>query len=334
MKTNNSFEEIWEKIKSSKKILMSLHYGPDGDSLASCVAMKYVLERDLDCNVTLVSKDSLDTILTGLDYVKEVQFGRGVDEMNLDEFDALILLDSGSEKQFAGRDKPFAFPDSIFVINIDHHATNSYFGKLNYVDHRPSACSVLLDFFRKIGVRFDSELSTRLLLGVYTDSGYFSHDNGASIKDAAFLVDHGADYLDGIVNKVRYNYPLKLKKYYSLLYNNFKIVELGEYVIGYSFASLTDIKKLDLNLSEVRGGINDLQELGGIDLIFTLTETGDIIKGSFRSRKKVDVSLLAQALGGGGHRAAAAFFLEKMPLVDAEKKVLDTIKKIGIRKYE
>lgn len=33
MKKNNSPKEILDKIKSAKKILLSLHEGPDGDSL-------------------------------------------------------------------------------------------------------------------------------------------------------------------------------------------------------------------------------------------------------------------------------------------------------------
>lgn len=332
MNKNNTFQEIWSKIKDSKKVLMSLHTGPDGDSLASCVAMKYVLERDFNCSVRLVSKDNLGSILSELPYVNEVEFGVGIDELDLDEFDVVLLMDSGAIKQFAGRDKSFSFSNEDFIVNIDHHATNEYFGTLNYVDHRPSACSVLLDLFRAVDVQFDSELATRLLLGIYTDSGYFSHDNGVSILDAAFLIEQGADYLHGIVNKIKYNYPLKLKKYYALLYDNFKIVEVNGCVVGYSSVSFSDIEKLGLNLSEVRGGINDLQEIGGLDMLFTLTEVDGRIKGSFRTRKNIDVSLLAHAFGGGGHKQAAAFYLENMPLEEAERKVLEKIEELGVQK--
>ena len=44
-KNMNTFEEIWKALKKSKKVLMSLHPSPDGDSLGSCVAMKYFLEK-------------------------------------------------------------------------------------------------------------------------------------------------------------------------------------------------------------------------------------------------------------------------------------------------
>ncbi|MCA9485904.1 MAG: DHH family phosphoesterase, partial [Nanoarchaeota archaeon] len=302
---NNTFEEIWEKLKGAKRVLRSLHYGPDGDSLGCCTAMKYVLQRDFNCDVKLVSKDNLDSTLGELKYAKEVEFGEGIDDQNLEEFDVVLAMDSGSKKQFVGRDREFDFPEGTMLIVLDHHASNNYFGNLNYVDDkRVSACSVLLDLFKDRSVKFDSELATRLLLGIYTDSGHFAHDNGGALKDAAFLIDNGADYLNDIVNKVKYNTPLRIKKYIGLLYNNFKTCDLNGLRIGYSSISLEDVKNLGLNLSEVRGGVNDLQEVGGFDIIFTLGEREESIKGSFRSRKGVNVSKLAELFGGGGHRAA------------------------------
>lgn len=327
---NNTIQEIWNKIKNCKKVLLSLHYGPDGDSLGACVAMKYALEREFNTEVTLVSKDDLDSTLKTLPYSKEIQFGKSIDEIDLNSFDAIIALDSGAKKQFCGRDKEFDFPQNILTINIDHHATNEYFGNLNYVVQRPSACSVLLDIFKETGINFDTELATRILLGIYTDTGYFSHDNGVSLIDAAFLIQQGADYLNGIVNKIKYNTPLKVKKYYALVYNNFKTANILNNVVGYSSTSLKEIQQLELNLSEVRGAINDIQEIGGLDIVFNLTEMEKNIKGSFRSRKNIDVSLFAKAFGGGGHKLAAAFFLEKMPLDLAEKTVLEKIQEVGI----
>lgn len=323
MGKNSSFQEIWKKLLSAKRIAMSLHFDPDGDSLACCVSMKYVLESE-GKYIKIVSKDNIDFGLKELNYSKEVEFGKSISDLDLEKFDVVLILDSGSKKQFV--DEKFVFPQNIFLINIDHHASNDFFGDLNYVDSsKTSCCSVLLDFFREIKIEIDKELASLLLLGIYTDSGYFSHDNGSSIKDAAFLIDKGADYLDGIVNKIKYNASLKVKKYYGLLYNNFKIVKIGKFNVGYTFATLNDIKKLGLNKSDVNGGTNDTQEIGGVDILFALTETENVIKGSLRTRKKIDVSLLAKELGGGGHKAAAGFRLEKMPMEKAEEKVLGVI---------
>lgn len=323
---NNTPEEIWQAIKSSKKIAMSLHYGPDGDSLASTTALKYILEKQLHKKVKLVSKDPLDQTLSELPYAKEVEFGKGIDEINLEDFDKVIAIDVGAEKQFIAREKEFIFPKNIRLINIDHHASNNFYGNLNYVnDKKTSACGVLLEILKSQNIEIDKELAIRLLLGIYTDSGYFSHDNGESLKDASFLIDKGADYLNKIVNKIKYNIPLKIKKYYGILYNNFEILEINKLKVGYSQITLEEVKKLNLTLSEIRGGINDLQEIGGIDIIVTLGEREENIKGSFRTRKEINVAELAEKLGGGGHKKASAFILPKMSLKKAKEKVIKTI---------
>ncbi len=327
---NSLPQEILEKLKSAKKVLISLHNGPDGDSLGCCMAMKYLLERDFNKEVTVISSDNLPDTLEVFDFNKEIEFGKKLTDFDLGNFDVILFLDHGVMN--CSGEVNLNFPkDSI--VNIDHHPSNSYYGDLNYVDSlRPSACSVLIDLFREWDVVFDKELSTRLLIGVYTDSGYFSHDNGGSLRDAVFLIDKGADYLDGIVNKIKYNVSLKTRKYFSLITNKFRVKDFEGCKVGVSAISEEDLKNLGLNLAEIRGGINYLQEIGGLDFLFTLVENGDLIKGSFRSRKKIDVSLIAKELGGGGHKVAATFKLPKMSLEDAEKKVFETIKKVGIHK--
>ena len=327
---NNSAKEILEKIKNAKSILIPLHQGPDGDSFGSCVAMKYLLERDFNKKTNVISSDNLSGEFKYFSFFNEVEFGKEIKDINLNGFDLIIFLDHGKMDYY--RDSSINFP-SENIINIDHHSTNQFFGGINYVDFsRPSACSVLIDLFKEWNVAFDWELSTRLLLGVFTDSGRFTHDNGNSLRDAVFLLDNNADY-PMIVKTLSSNIPLNLKKYHALLVDNFKILKLGNYSVGMSSVSYDELAPLKLNLSEVRSGPNYLQEIEGIDILFTLTEMEDMIKGSFRSKGDIDISLFAKELGGGGHKHAAAFSFPRIPLKEAEKKVLDVLKKNRIHEY-
>lgn len=328
---NDLSKEIFKKIKSANKILILLHDGPDGDSLACCMAIKYWLERDFKKEIKVISKDKLSENLACFSFVKEIEFGVGVEDLSLENFDLILFLDHGA-LSYSKANVNLLFPKNS-VINIDHHGTNTLFGDINYInDLRPSCCSILIDLFREWGVKFDRDLSTRLLIGVYTDSGEFSHDKGDALRDAVFLLDNGADYLEGVVNVIKYNIPLGVKKYHALLVNNFRIVDFDGYNVGVSSTSRNEVEKLGINLSEVRSGPNYLQEIGGIDFLFTLAEVEGMIKGSFRSRKKIDVSLFAKELHGGGHKFAAAFRFPLIPLNEAEQKVFEAIKKVGIHK--
>lgn len=326
----NSFEEIWNKLKGFKKIVMTLHAMPDGDSLGSCTAMRYLLERDLKCKIELVSFDHLSENLREFSFSDEVKFGKDISEINSKDFDAILFLDCGSVSNISGKlKKDFVLPKDIFIINIDHHATNMFYGNMNYVDSRAaSACSVLVNFFKEMKVKFDDELASRLLLGLCTDTGFFTIDNSAqALRDANFLISQGGNY-DNALKAL--NVPLKMEKFYALLVNNMKIHH--DIKFGISFVNYEDVERLKLSDSETRIGINKLQHIGDFEFVCTLTELKDGIKGSFRSTKKIDVSLFAKELGGGGHKLAAAFNLPKISIEDAEKKVLDVIKKVGIHK--
>ena len=88
---NNSSNEILDEIKKSRKILLSLHEGPDGDSLGSSAAMKYFLERDLNKKVELISKDKISEDFLVFSFSKEVKFGTDFSDLNLSEFDLSLI---------------------------------------------------------------------------------------------------------------------------------------------------------------------------------------------------------------------------------------------------
>ena len=328
MEQNNTPKEILEKIKSCKKIVLPLHNGPDGDSIASCCAMKYLLKRDFNINSIIITNEKINENFHLIDFVKEIDFTKSLEDLNLKEYDLILFLDHGAIKY--RKEGSIKLPKNK-TLSIDHHNTNTYFADMNYVDStKPSTCSILIDLFKGWKIKFDKELSNRLLLGVYTDTSGFTRDKIA-IKNASFLVDNDADY-PGVIDILKYNVPLNVAKYLALITDNYHITNFGKYKIGSSVISKKDTEKLKLNISDIRLGPNHLQTIGSVDLLFTLAETEKLIKGSFRSRKNIDTSLIAKELGGGGHKLAAGFYLEKMPLKKAEQKVFEAIKKIGINK--
>ena len=329
MERNDSLSRILESLLNKEKVLMTLHNGPDGDSLGSCTAMKYVLEREAGSDVTLISKDDIDENLRRFPCAREIMFGKGLKDFDLKSFDVTVFLDSANLGYTTDLDDEDI--RDIFSVNIDHHGTNTRYATLNYVEpDAASTCSILSRMFDKINVGFDKVLADRLLLGVCTDSDFFRFSNGnAALSDAAFLISKGADYYDGVVQPILYNRPLKLEKYFALLMSDLKVDERG---FCYSRISYGDIKRLGLNKSEVRLGASTLDGIADMDFVFTLSELESEIKGSFRSNKGYDVLRYAKEMGGGGHKVAAGFTLPRMPLDEAEKRVLEVVERIGVHR--
>jgi phosphoesterase RecJ-like protein len=331
---NNTFKEIWKELKKSKKILLTLHPKPDGDSLGSCTAMKYVLEKR-GINIRLISKDPLNENLGSYSFSKEVEFGIDIEKLDLNEFDCILLLDSGSF-DYMGFSEEFRNKlKGKKIINIDHHATNTYYGNLNYVNSElPSCCSVLYEFFDRIRFRFDKELSLRLLLGICTDTAFFIHgDSIDSLKKAIILLEKGKiNYKKELYNIITDD-SWKLKKFHGLLLTNMKKVEINGNTVAYSWATKKEYEKLGLNGSDITAGISCMQNIKGLNLIFSLVEIKGEIKGAFRSRG-LDTTIYSTVFGGGGHKEASGFVLKTPNMKKAIKEILRVIKEKGFVSIE
>lgn len=323
---NNTFRQIWKALKKSKRILMTLHPRPDGDSLGSCAAMKYVLEKK-GASVKLVSKDDINENLKFYGFNKEVEYGVNIESLDLKEFDYIVFLDQGSlefSDEFKERLK------NCRVINIDHHATNSYYGNLNYIDSAsPSCCSILYEFFEKIRFKFDRELCLRLLIGICTDTAFFIHGNSIdSFKKAVTLLERGQiNYKEDLYSPIM-NSSWNLKKFHGLLLMNMRKVEINGKTVAYSWVTKKEYGKLGLNVADIRLGIVSMQDIKNLDLIFTIAEIDGEIKGSFRS-KNIDTTVYSMALGGGGHKLASGFILKTTNSKKAIETILKTIKEKG-----
>ncbi len=325
MVENNSFKEINEKLENSENILMTLHKGPDGDSLGSCGVMKKYLE-DKGKNVKLIGYDEPSEDISDFDFIDEIEFGKKLEDFDLNEFDVVLLLDSGVPSQAKTKEEIL---EKGFVINIDHHRTNPYYGNLNYVDSsKCSTCSILLDFFEELGIEIDEEIASRLLIGVYSDSGGFVNRNAlGALEDAKRLSEKGARYLE-IVEKLN-SVSLRMKRYNAYLINNLETK--GN--IGWTSLPENKVKEFDLNLSEVRQGIRELRNIKELEVVFTISEVEEGMKISFRTtRDDINVSVVAGELGGGGHKGAASATLKEVNMEEAKDKVLEVIDKIGINR--
>lgn len=324
----NTALEIWEALKKCKKIAISLHKSPDGDSLGSSTAMKYALEKNLQISICLISPDPLPVYLKDLDIAQEVKENQEICSLNLANFDAIICLDSAGTSMITKHESwRAALAKEAVIVNIDHHATNTLYGDLNLVDSTKSSCAeVLTEFFKKINLEFDKELAKRLLIGICADTECFrfvSKDSAGLFKTAAFLINSGVDFTKDIINPLFFNQPLEYKKFQGLILKNLKTPAGKNF--AYSTVSKEEWKTLGLEEKDLVGSANLISDIRQVGLIFTLVEQNNEITGSLRSRKGVDVSEIAQKLGGGGHKSAAGFRLTKMPLQEAEKKVISII---------
>ncbi|MDR3557985.1 MAG: DHHA1 domain-containing protein, partial [Candidatus Pacebacteria bacterium] len=248
------------------------------------------------------------------------------------DFDLFIVQDAGSIEMVSRRGK-VEFPSYLKTIVIDHHASNPGFGTCaNLVDATyPSVTLVLFDLFKEWGIQITPDIAADLFIGAYTDTGGFRYD---SVTSAVFSA---ASELTSL-------YP-SFSKLISDMENNRKpgeIISLGLLLseiktylgdhIAVASLSNEDLTKHRFDASELStswaSGI--IRSVVGWDIDVCCVEASvGVTKASFRTRdaKKYDLSKLALALGGGGHKAAAGAVIT-MPLPQAIEKIVATAKEI------
>lgn len=321
--------EILNEIKKANNILLHCHPSPDPDSVGSVLAMKFALEQ-LGKKVIAISGDSSIPKafqFPGVESIVQKNFF----EININEFDLFIILDSGSMEMISAKSK-IVFPDSLMTIVIDHHASNKGYGKINLIDSTyPSATQLLFDLFKEIGIKIDHDIALNLFMGIYTDTGGFrySNTNIDSFRIATELVSIVPDYYRTISVMDNSN------RRETLVFEGLALSSLKTFFDG-KLAIVTVTNK-ELNSNNIKdedistGYIaSKMKSVIGIDISATLIETHpDLIKISFRTRnsEKYDLSKLAVALGGGGHVAAAGAKLN-MTMELAIDKVVKTVKEI------
>ncbi len=254
------------------------------------------------------------------------------------KFDLVFVLDAPSEERLGSFyiNNPDLFYETP-IINIDHHPTNSYFGKVNWVDLTATSTSeILVSLIESLGRGkniFSPEVATALLTGIITDTGSFQHPNTTpkSFTVAAQLVAAGGNQQQ-IIKHVFKTKTLSTLKIWGKVLSNIK--EEKEYRFIYSSVSATDYKLFNADPSETAGVVDELLKTApSIDFALLLTERSGNLHGSLRSASEnIDVAEIAKMFGGGGHKMAAAFQVNNRSLAESEDQVIDTIKKFQLQK--
>ncbi len=277
-----------------------------------------------------VEDKRLDIIITpkeGLFEEKMVSFSRG--QFN---FDAIFVLDSTDlERLGTVYDE---YPEIFYevpVVNIDHHAGNDHFGKINLVDLTATSTSEILvsviEALTGDPKFFDEKIATALLTGIITDTNSFQNTNTTpkSLTVAAQLVAAGGDQ-QSIIKNIYKTKPLSTLRLWGRALSN--LHDESEYKFVWSQIFKNDYLEVGAAEDESSGLIDELlKTASGVDFALLLSEKKGDVHGSLRSINRAkDISEIAKLFGGGGHSMAAAFQLNGTNLLENSNMIIEKIK--------
>lgn len=294
---SNALEEL---IYESSKVYIIGHKNPDMDCFGSAVALSTVVEKlGKKCNIIL--KDDTNPIkyylnkLEKIDTYKKRFISLRKAKEELDDDTLLIIVDVHNK----------SYVSDLSIVNsakkkviIDHHrrSPNIIEGAiLSYIEVFASSTSEMITEIiqyilkKPIIPQVDAE---GLLAGIYMDTKNFTFKTGVRTFEAAsFLRDIGADTIE-----VKKMFTDNLEDYLLIA----DIIKSAQVDKKTKIAiATTKNKKIDTVI--IAKAADELVNISGIDASFVLANIGNDVTISGRSTGDINVQVVLEALGGGGH---------------------------------
>lgn len=310
MAIRNSFQE-------AERILVLSHIRPDGDAVGSLLGMGLALEG-AGKHVQMVLEDGVPSSfrhLVGSERIKNSPVGF---------FDLVVAVDASDLERIGKVLNTIKRQDTgqavVPDINIDHHVTNQNFARYNLVlTDAAATAEIIANHLSDFGLPLNQAIASALLTGIITDTLGFRTVNMLPqvLHTAAELMEAGAD-LPSLQMSALHRRSFVTAKLWGVGLS--KLRREGPIV----WTSLTHKDRQEISYPGRDDGdlINLLSSIdeAAIAIIFVEQNNGTV-KISLRAQSGLDVSRIAQAFGGGGHKAAAGAQINGT-LKEVQEKVL------------
>ncbi|MCL6558345.1 MAG: bifunctional oligoribonuclease/PAP phosphatase NrnA [Firmicutes bacterium] len=312
----NSLVEIAGAINRAKKVLVSGHVMPDGDSLGSVLAMGLVL-KSLGKQVTMAGPDRVPAVYEFLPGAKDFQ----VVPPAAGDFDTFITLDCSVPERL-GKGFTEIISQEIIAINIDHHAGSTSFGHYRYIDPLAAATGeILFDLFDLMKIELTQDVAVCLYTAISTDTGSFQYESTTSLthRRVARLIEAGVPVaeINALIHEEK---PLAALRLLGAALSTLRLSDCGR--AAWMTVTREDMNKIGADDEHADGLVNYARSVMGVEIGILFRElVPGKYKLSFRSKGSVDVNRLASVFGGGGHRRAAGCVLEGV-FDDLQKRVI------------
>ncbi len=310
-------KKIWKKIEEADNIVLVSHINPDGDALGSSLSLYPILKKmGKKVSVFNATKD----LPSYLDFLPN--FDKVVNKLP-NKIDLMISFDCGSFDRLGIEKRP------DFLINIDHHISNTNYGDINLIKpNYASTSQVVYDILKENGIEILKESAICIYTALVTDTGNFQYEsvNDKVFEVAADLVRCGVK--PDFISKMLYQRDrLSRLRLLAKAYDTIELCCEGK-------VAFVEVTK---EMLEITGAIkedtdtivNSVRAIATVEIACMLREDDEGIKISFRSKNYADVSKIAVKYGGGGHiRAAGATIKDEFDFNKVKEMLKNDLKEI------
>ena len=305
-------------MMQAKTVAIGGHVRPDGDCVGSCMGLyQYLKNWFAGMEVDVYLEDIPECFKNMLPITAEIK--HEADEKK--RYDLFIALDCGDMNRLGFSSVLFEKAKTTFCV--DHHISNQAFADENYIIPEASSTAELV--YRLLEKeKIDTNVAECLFMGIVHDTGVFQYSS-----TSPETMEIAADLMR---KNIRANEIID-KTYYEKTYAQNQI--LGRALLESTLALdgkciVSAISKETMNLhgvipKDLEGIVSQLRVTQGVEVAIFLYEIGEQeYKVSLRASGDVDVSKVAGYFGGGGHKKAAGFTMNRQ-VQDIVERILGQI---------
>ncbi len=315
-----------ELLETKDRLLIMGHKIGDIDSFGSAIGVYRIAaalgkKAHIVINeVTSSVRPMMDRFINNSDYPQDL-FLMGDDAAELaDPSTALVVVDVNRPSY---TEEPQLLNLVKTIVVIDHHRQSSEIisnATLSYVEpYASSACELVAEILQYVtdSIRIKSLEADAMYAGIVIDTNNFTNQAGVrTFEAAAFLRRNGAD-----VTRVRKLFRDKMEDYKARA----EAVRQAEVFEGAFAISVCPAENVESPTVVGAQAANELLDIIGIKASVVLTPYNGKIYVSARSIDEINVQVMMEKLGGGGHRTIAGAQLPGATVEEAKEKIKDVI---------
>lgn len=318
-----------EIIESKESLLIMGHKISDIDSFGAAIGI-HKAAKVLNKPAHIILNDITASLRPMVDrFIEHEEFGA---EVFIKSEQAIEMIDDNTLVVVVDVNKPsrtecpevLAMTKSIVVL--DHHRQTSEVienALLAYIEpFASSTCEMVAEILQYIqdGIRLKSLEADAMYGGIVIDTNNFVQKTGVrTFEAAAFLKRHGADVV-------------RVKKLFRDNFSDYKwradSVSKAEIFMDCFAITVCESEGVQSPTVLCAQVANELLDINGIEASFVLTDYNDKIYISARSLDSINVQLIMERLGGGGHMNMAGAQIKDRTIREVKYEVIQTIKQM------
>ncbi len=344
--SNTSIPELADWLSARRQVIVLTHSKPDGDAVGSSIAAARAISHVIGPRGGAVTPWYYGPLPAWIDPIAAPMRYRHITgphpvETPAGEFepDAVLIVDTGTWPQ-VDEVRAWLAARTDRAAVIDHHLQgDDTVARRRVVVPTAAAvaqpvaelCRLLLGLARH--EQLPVEVAEPLYLGIATDTGWFRHSNvrPETMRLAADLLEAGVDHSRLYALSEQQDRDARVRLLGRAL-STLELFDGGR--IGVIKITNKDLHETKAEPGDSGGFTDPVLRIASVQIAVALTETfpkpgaGPMTKVSMRSKEApdaVDVSVISQRLGGGGHARAAGAKVHAT-LEETQKRVLEALK--------